>query len=225
MTKIALLCSTGASVAKFAYKHDASAKIDLVITDRQCGATELAEMLDVPLITLPYVDRATFSSGLLQVLSTHNVSYLLSFYTRLLAEPLISAYSGRLLNFHPSLLPACPGQHGFEDTMQSGALLFGSTVHLIDAGVDTGMPVLQIAAIKTPEKTLQENRHLVFAQQCASYSQIIRWLRQQRLTVTGNNVIIERADYQHSLAHVASVPALDETALWVYDTILRQSIV
>ncbi|MDP5190179.1 phosphoribosylglycinamide formyltransferase [Rheinheimera baltica] len=224
MTKIALLCSTGAAVAKYSFKQDATAAVDMVITDRDCGAAALADMLNVPLIQLTYTDRAAFSAALLQLLQEHCIDYLVSFYTRLLAEPLLSAYQGRLLNFHPSLLPACPGQHGFEDTMRSGALFFGSTVHLIDAGVDTGKPVIQVVAAKDPRQSVQQHRHQVFAQQCASYSQLIRWLRQSRLQVDEHGVSISSATYEGSPNKgLLSVPTLDDTATAVYQSILCQS--
>ena len=46
--------------------------------------------------------------------------------------------SRQVINFHPSILPACPGMNGFEDTIESGAMHVGSTVHFVDTGIDTG---------------------------------------------------------------------------------------
>lgn len=226
MARLALLCSTAGSVARYTYQQDKTAKVDLVITDRDCGAKLLAEQLNVPLVQLTFHDRERFSADVLQTLREHNIDYLISFYTRLLAEPLISAYRGALLNFHPSLLPACAGQHGFEDSMQSGALFFGSTVHLIDAGMDTGKPVIQCAALRQPQHSLAQNRHLVFAQQCASYSQLLRWLRQGVLRVSTEGVSIAHGDYSLPASQMMlstpllAAPALDQQAMAVFQAIL-----
>lgn len=227
MARLALLCSTAGSVAKYTYLQDETATVDLVITDRDCGAKQLAEQLNVPLVQLAYHERSCFSADVLQTLRDHNIDYLISFYTRLLAEPLISAYRGALLNFHPSLLPACAGQHGFEDTMQSGALFFGSTVHLIDAGMDTGKPVIQCAAIRQPHHSLAQNRHLVFAQQCASYSQLLRWLRLGALQVSAEGACIKHGNYNLAASDISlstpllAAPALDAQAMAVYQAILN----
>ncbi|MDA1381029.1 formyltransferase family protein [Plesiomonas shigelloides subsp. oncorhynchi] len=69
----------------------------------------------------------------------------ISFYTRLLSDVFLKAHPHRVINFHPSILPACPGMDGFGDTLKSGALFIGSTVHFIDEGMDTGKPILQAA--------------------------------------------------------------------------------
>jgi phosphoribosylglycinamide formyltransferase-1 len=53
----------------------------------------------------------------------------------------LDAFGGRLINTHPALLPAFPGAHAVRDALAAGATVTGSTVHLVDAGIDTG-PVL-----------------------------------------------------------------------------------
>ena len=60
---------------------------------------------------------------------------------KLLGPAVLDAFGGRLINTHPALLPAFPGAHAVRDTLAAGATVTGSTVHLVDAGVDTG-PVL-----------------------------------------------------------------------------------
>ncbi len=64
-------------------------------------------------------------------------------FMRLVKEPLLSAYEGRLLNIHPSLLPLYPGKDAWKQALAAGASETGCTVHFVDAGMDTGEVILQ----------------------------------------------------------------------------------
>lgn len=74
---------------------------------------------------------------------------VLAGYMALLDEAFVRAWTGRLVNVHPSLLPAFPGMRAIEQAVDYGVALFGVTVHLVDEGVDTG-PVLRQAAVAAP---------------------------------------------------------------------------
>jgi phosphoribosylglycinamide formyltransferase-1 len=80
------------------------------------------------------------------------------------------------------LLPANPGLHGFEDSIKSGALIIGSTVHFINSGMDTGPQIMQAAcSLHHGSINLVAQRHLVFAQQVASLIQVNSWLNEGRI--------------------------------------------
>jgi phosphoribosylglycinamide formyltransferase 1 len=64
-------------------------------------------------------------------------------YMRVLKAPLLEAFAGRIMNVHPSLLPAFPGLRAWEQALTQGVRLTGCTVHFVDAGVDTGPIILQ----------------------------------------------------------------------------------
>ena len=66
-------------------------------------------------------------------------------YMQLLTRPLLERFPGRILNVHPSLLPAFPGAHAVEDALAHGVKVTGATVHFVDEGIDTGPIVLQEA--------------------------------------------------------------------------------
>jgi phosphoribosylglycinamide formyltransferase-1 len=70
---------------------------------------------------------------------------VLAGYMRLLSEPFLDRFPGRILNVHPSLLPSFPGAHAVEDSLVHGVKVTGATVHFVDEGVDTGPIVLQEA--------------------------------------------------------------------------------
>ena len=76
-------------------------------------------------------------------LEEHGVELVvLAGYMHLLTKPFLDRFPGRIVNVHPSLLPAFPGAHAIDDALAAGVETTGATVHLVDEGVDTG-PVLR----------------------------------------------------------------------------------
>lgn len=225
--KIALLTSTGASVARCMQQSieqspglSGQQGFDVVITDRLCGAQAFADDFGLPCFRIDQPDPEVFSEQLAKLLKSESIDYLILFFTRLLRGPLLDSFAGRIINFHPSLLPACPGQRGFEDTMASGALFFGSTVHWVDAGMDTGQPIMQAIGRKQPGGSEQAYRHQVFAQQVASLFQLIQWLRAGRLSATFRTGQIQQADYQRDSI---TNPALEPAAEQLYHLVIAGS--
>ncbi len=97
-------------------------------------------------------------------------------YRYLLPARLVRSLSERILNSHPSLLPAFPGMVEKETMMASGACILGATVHLVDEGVDTGRPIVQ-AAFPNPGSTDLERAFVRYRLvQDVLYVQAVRWL-------------------------------------------------
>ena len=167
--RFALLASTNGSVTRTvnAMAPAGSFRLDLVVSDRECGALSFGREHGIPTRLLKHKDSHDFSRSLLDLLRGELIDYVYIFFSRLLHGPLLDEYAGRLINFHPSLLPACPGLRGFEDTIESGALIAGSTVHFVDAGMDTGQKILQTFTT-THQRVIHVIRHEIFAQQCAA---------------------------------------------------------
>ena len=83
---------------------------------------------------------------------------VLAGYMRLLSEPFLDRFPGRILNVHPSLLPSFPGAHAVEDALAHGVKVTGATVHFVDQGIDTGPIVLQ-EAVAVHEGDSPESLH------------------------------------------------------------------
>jgi phosphoribosylglycinamide formyltransferase-1 len=83
---------------------------------------------------------------------------VLAGYMRLLGEPFLDRFPGRILNIHPSLLPSFPGAHAVEDALAHGVKVTGATVHFVDQGIDTGPIVLQ-EAVAVREGDTPESLH------------------------------------------------------------------
>ena len=77
---------------------------------------------------------------------------------RILGAPLLERFEGRILNTHPALLPSFPGAHGVRDALAHGVKVTGCTVHLVDAGVDTG-PILAQAAVPVLDTDTEAELH------------------------------------------------------------------
>ena len=86
---------------------------------------------------------------------------VLAGYMHLLTKPFLSRFPGRVVNVHPSLLPAFPGAHPIEDALAAGVETTGVTVHLVDEGVDTGPILVQESVPVEPRETLEERIHAV----------------------------------------------------------------
>ena len=131
----------------------------VVVTDKaNAGAINRASALGcaVEVVPLPPVDdrvaRRLAHEDLIQAeLEAHGVeAVVLSGWMRLLTADFVERWKGRLLNIHPSLLPAFPGAHAHRDALAAGASESGCTVHFVDAGMDTG-PIIAQAAVPVLE--------------------------------------------------------------------------
>ena len=78
-----------------------------------------------------------------------------------LTEPFLARFPGRIVNVHPSLLPAFPGAHAIRDALAAGVDTTGVTVHHVDAGLDTGEVIVQEEVSVEPRETLIERIHAV----------------------------------------------------------------
>ncbi|MFM1957698.1 MAG: hypothetical protein RI929_61 [Actinomycetota bacterium] len=121
------------------------AKILAVGADNAAAGLAHAEQFGVPTFVVEpglFESREQWSQMLLENVRYHQPDLvILAGFMKVLPESFVSALSPNLINLHPSLLPAFPGAHAVRDALAAGANTTGATVHIVDAGVDTG-PVL-----------------------------------------------------------------------------------
>jgi phosphoribosylglycinamide formyltransferase 1 len=111
-------------------------------------------------------------------------------YMRRLSPAFVKTYSGRILNVHPSLLPAFPGLDAQRKALEYGARLSGVTVHFVDEGVDTGPIVLQAAVPVEPDDTPVTLADRILKEEHRLYPEAIRLFFEGRLRVEGRRVRI-----------------------------------
>jgi phosphoribosylglycinamide formyltransferase 1 len=129
---------------------DYPARVVAVGTDRDCPAVEIARAASLPTFTvrLPdYPHRDAWDAALTRATAAHSPDLVVSAgFMKIVGPQFLSHFCGRVVNTHPALLPAFPGAHGVAAALAYGVKLTGCTVHLVDAGTDTG-PILAQQAV------------------------------------------------------------------------------
>ena len=129
---------------------DYPAKVVAVGTDRDCRALEIAAAASLPSFTTrvgDHADRDAWDSAITEAAAAHQPDLVVSAgFMKILGPQFLSRFPGRVVNTHPALLPAFPGAHAVPDTLAYGVRVTGCTVHLVDAGMDTG-PILAQEAV------------------------------------------------------------------------------
>lgn len=108
---------------------------------------------------------------------------VLAGFMRILTEGFVRHFEGRMLNVHPSLLPAFPGLHTHQRAIEAGCKLAGATVHFVTPELDHGPIVAQAAVPVLPGDTPQALAERVLVQEHRLYPQAVRWLVEDRLTL------------------------------------------
>jgi phosphoribosylglycinamide formyltransferase-1 len=167
--------------------------IALVVSDRP-GAAALerargrgvrAEFLD----PADHPDRSAYGRALLEVLRGEEIEYVvLAGFMRILAPEVVRAFQGRMLNIHPSLLPAFPGLHPVREALSWGSRVTGVTVHLVDEEVDHGPIVLQEAVQIVPGDDQRALHARIQRVEHRLYPRAVRLLVEGRLKVDGRIV-------------------------------------
>ncbi len=108
-----------------------------------------AERADVPSFTVrvaDHPDRAAWDRALAEAVAAYQPDLVVSAgFMKILGPEFLSRFAGRVINTHPALLPSFPGMHAVADALAAGVRVTGSTVHFVDAGVDTGPVIAQEA--------------------------------------------------------------------------------
>jgi phosphoribosylglycinamide formyltransferase-1 len=127
--------------------------VDLVLTDRPCRALDVAAAAGVRQVLVeridfsPGFDRTGYTDAVVAELrAAHTDLVVMAGFMTVLAAPMFIAFPGRVLNTHPSLLPAFPGSHAVRDALAFGVKVTGCTVHVATEQVDHG-PILAQEAV------------------------------------------------------------------------------
>lgn len=138
------------------------AKIVAVGADNPAAGLAHAEQFGVPTFVVEpglFDSREKWAEVLLGNLQYHKPDLVvLAGFMKVLPAGFVSALSPNIINLHPSLLPAFPGAHAVRDALSAGASTTGATVHIVDAGVDTG-PVLAQREIAVPAGITEPDLH------------------------------------------------------------------
>jgi phosphoribosylglycinamide formyltransferase-1 len=169
------------------------AEIAVVISNKE-GALGLAHAKQMGLATrfIPSKgkEREAFDREVAAVLREFQVDLVcLAGFMRILSPYFIREFHGRILNIHPALLPAFPGEEAQRQALEHGVKFTGCTVHLVDEGVDTGPIVCQAIVPVLDDDTVDALSARILKEEHRIYSEAICLLLEERVRVEGRRVV------------------------------------
>jgi phosphoribosylglycinamide formyltransferase-1 len=135
--------------------------------------------------------REQYDAAVLQQLQQHEVELVaLAGYMKIVTRVLIDAYTDRMMNIHPSLLPAFPGLAAQKQALEWGAKISGCTVHFVTEGVDAG-PIIRQASVPVFETdTVETLSARILSEEHRIYPEAIQLFADSRLLMEGRRVVI-----------------------------------
>jgi phosphoribosylglycinamide formyltransferase-1 len=177
-------------------KGQLSVELAVVISDQaDAYALERARKHNIPAVHVSakgYKDkREEYDALLVKELQQRYVDLVcLAGFMRIITPVLIKAFPNRILNIHPSLLPAFPGLHVQKKALTHGVKFSGCTVHFVDEGMDTGPIIIQAVVPILDSDTEDSLSERILKQEHKIYSRAIRLFAEGRLKIEGRRVLV-----------------------------------
>ena len=176
------------------------AKITLVLSNKkEAKGLEIAKKYN---IKAKFIDPSFFSSRegydiyISEYIKKHNPDLVvLAGYMRILSDRFIETFEGKLVNIHPSLIPAFQGLKAQKQALDYGAKFTGCTVHFVTKELDNGPIIIQAVVPIKPEDTEESLSERILEFEHRIYPQAIKWIVDNRVKVDGRNVFVEEAKY------------------------------
>jgi phosphoribosylglycinamide formyltransferase-1 len=199
MKRLAILLSGRGSnleaIAESVARGEMEASIAVVISNRaEARGVELARERGINAVVIPSkgVDREAYDRSLIEELQKYQVDLIcLAGYMRVLSATFVRQFRNRILNIHPSLLPAFPGLDAQHQALTYGVKVSGCTVHFVDEYLDAGPVVLQVAVPVHDADTEETLAQRILQQEHRIYSEAIRIVLGGNYRIEGRRVILQ----------------------------------
>lgn len=173
------------------------AEIVAVISDKENAfALSRAQKAGIPTIYVDsklYVNREEFNATLADAVENFKPDYIvLAGYMRILTPTFVKRFPMRILNIHPSLLPAFSGLHAQQQSWEYGVKVSGCTVHFVDSGLDSGPIIAQRTVEVFDADTAESLSDRILQQEHLLYSQVLEWLVEGKISLDGRKVVIKK---------------------------------
>lgn len=167
--------------------HEIQGSIVAVISNRpEVYGLERAHLAGIETQTLDhknFADRVSFDQALMKLIDSYQPDLVvLAGFMRILTAEFVEHYSGRMLNIHPSLLPAYKGVHTHQRALEDGAQQHGASVHFVTAELDAGAVILQAAVPVLVDDTADSLAARVLVEEHKIYPQVVNWFCVERLS-------------------------------------------
>ncbi|MDI3512802.1 MAG: phosphoribosylglycinamide formyltransferase 1 [Rhodocyclaceae bacterium] len=209
---VILISGRGSNMEAIVRARIPGVRIAAVISNRP-GATGLGFAREHGIATAvvdhtAHADRASFDAALAQCIDSHAPDLVvLAGFMRVLTDGFVRRYEGRLLNIHPSLLPAFPGLHTHRRALEAGVKVHGATVHFVTAELDDGPIVVQAAVPVRADDDEATLAARVLAQEHVIYPQAVRWFAEDRLSFDDRGrAVVRGACVDAGVAWVSPAP-------------------
>ena len=160
--------------------------------DRDCEGLARAQRLDIPTFVLPLLrgdDRAAWDQQLTEQVGHYEPDLVVSAgFMKLLGSAFLARFGGRTINTHPALLPSFPGAHGVRDALAHGVKVTGTTIHLVDEGVDTGPIIAQFPLAVHDEDTEDTLHERIRAVERTAIVDLLAFLAEHPLHIADRRV-------------------------------------
>ena len=183
------------AIAKNIEAGKLQAEIAVVLSNRASApGLEIARQYGIPAVAIPSLgmDRAAYDLLLIEKLVEYKVDLVcLAGYMRLLSAGFIRAFPGRILNIHPSLLPAFPGLDAQHQAIDHGVKIAGCTVHFVDEFLDSGQIVKQAAVPVADDDTPESLSTKILLEEHRIYSEAIEIVLSGKFRIEGRRVLTD----------------------------------
>ena len=191
MKNIVILISGRGSNLQALLEARLSCRIAAVISNRaDAGGLKIAQAHGISTAVIEhrdYADRDSFDAALAQLIDTFHPDFVvLAGFMRILTAGFVTRYHARLVNIHPSLLPAYGGLHTHARALQDGVRIHGCTVHFVTPDLDHGPIIIQAAVPVLCHDTEQALAARVLQEEHRIYPQAIRWLCADQIELDDN---------------------------------------
>lgn len=171
-----------------------SAEIAVVISSRR-DAAGLMRAKEVGIEAMwvnprDYADRDAYDRALVDILRDREVGLVcLAGFMRLVGDPLLRAFPNRILNIHPSLLPAFPGLEAQRQALEHGVRITGATVHIVNSELDNGPIVLQASVPVLDDDTVETLSARILVEEHRIYPEAIRLILEGHWSIEGRRFV------------------------------------
>jgi phosphoribosylglycinamide formyltransferase-1 len=185
---------------------DYPAKIALVISNvASAYGIQRAQKAGIPATVInhkDFVDRSAFELAISESLAEHKIDYIcLAGFMRILTADLVRTWQGRMLNIHPSLLPAFKGRDVHAQTLAAGVTISGCTVHLVTPELDDGPIIVQAAVPVLADDSEDSLAKRILAEEHRIYPHALSWLIRNHAGIAAPTDPIESQPLTSSLIH------------------------
>lgn len=193
---IVILISGRGSNLEALLKSSLPGKVAAVISNRpEAQGLQIAQSYGVDTAVVDhkaYPSREDFERALIEAIDRYRPDLVaLAGFMRILTDGFVAHYPGRLLNIHPSLLPAFPGLHTHAQALAAGVKIHGCTVHFVTSRLDHGPIVIQAAVPVLPEDSEDALAARVLTHEHRIYPQAVRWFLEDRLDIREERVRVK----------------------------------